>query len=715
MPEPLQPALGLIPLAAAAAVVLLSLWRRRHTKGEEGGVCRSDLAWSWVFAALLAVMGGLTIAGLFGAGVLALVAYSLATFALAVVSLNRGRVARRVEAQLGRTRLPQWGREALVDLVVMLVATALGMLALEMPYSDSYLVMAPRFAVVEGGIVGLALLALLLLSQGTGVGPSLGVGALFAIGTAQFYVREFKNAAILPGDLFALGTAAAVSGGYSYVFSDSVVLALVVAEADVCLLSLLQPPRRTHRARSVLGHLLGSAASVAGLVALVTIPNYQAMYGVQTNRLYWYSMDCYQEQGFLTSFVMVAQNMPIQVPDGYTEEGARETEASYAETFDEKHASNDAAAQEQFSSERPSVVVVMNETFSDLSLYESLASEIGYAGPTYFRQGLTDALAKGELTVSVVGGGTCNTEFEFLTATSLAYVGDGKYPYSIYDLSGAPSIVHQFKELGYRTTAIHPNWPTNWKRNTVYPALGFDQFLSYDDGTFDGDEWYHNGISDEATYDHVLDLLRESDEPQFIFDVTMQNHGGYDKHNIPAEDLPGYRASKLTYEQNGMLNEYLACINKSDQALEKFIGELRELDRPVVLVFYGDHQPSIAPDIDDAYYPDEEDTMAHAQRQRKTCYAIWANYDVSGRDQESSSVTTSVDLLSSLALEQMGAPLTDYEKAKLAAHDDIQAMNTTGYLGADGLWYELEADGPYAQTFRDLAQVTYLEFGSKVR
>lgn len=715
MPEPIQPVFGLIPLAAGVAAAAGAIASRRRTRSSEHSTSRASLAWSLVFALLLLVMAGLTIAGLFGAGVRALVGYTVLTMVFSYLSLKRDDLARVCKRLLDRTPLSRRTWRVVGYVLAMLVVVALGVLALEVPYSDTAFSIAPRYAVVEGGIVALALLALLALSQGTGVGPALGVGALFAIGVAQFYVRVFKSAAILPGDLFALGTAAAVSGGYSYVFDDGVVLGLLIAELAVCVLSMLRPARHEHRLRSVLCHLGAAAVSAAALAALVTVPDYQALYGVVTNQLYWYSMDYYQQQGFLTTFVMVAQKMPIPVPDGYTEQGAQDIESSYAAAYDQQQTADDTAAQEQFSQKRPSVVVVMNETFSDLSVYQGLAEETGYAGPTYFKDGLTDALAKGPLTVSVVGGGTCNTEFEFLTGTSMAYVGEGKYPYSIYDLSSAPSMVRQFRDLGYQTTAIHPNWPSNWNRNKIYPELGFDRFLSYDDGTFDGDEWYHNGISDAATYQHVLDTLKSSEEPQFVFDVTMQNHGGYDKNNIPAEDLPGYHASRLDDGQNAKLNEYLACINKSDQALADFVQQLRELDRPVVLVFFGDHQPSISPDIDDAYYPGEEDAMAHAQRQRQTVYAVWANYDVAGRDQASSQEQTSVNLLSSQVLRDIGAPLDGYEKAKLVADEGIQAMNPVGYLGRDGVWYDPDADGPYAQTFRDLAQVTYLEFGSKVR
>ena len=78
----------------------------------------------------------------------------------------------------------------------------------------------------------------------------------------------------------------------------------------------------------------------------------------------------------------------------------------------------------------------------------------------------------GILYVSAYGGGTCNTEFEYLTGNSMAFLGSGTYPYTIYDLARTESLPKQFRDLGYKTTAIHPNHGTNWNRENVYRTLG---------------------------------------------------------------------------------------------------------------------------------------------------------------------------------------------------------------------------------------------------
>ena len=139
---------------------------------------------------------------------------------------------------------------------------------------------------------------------------------------------------------------------------------------------------------------------------------------------------------------------------------------------------------------------------------------------------------------SVTGGGTANSEFEFLTGATTAFVGLGKIPYQLYQMNGVNSLAKDLKELEYTATAMHPQNPVNYHRDKIYQQLGFGDFLSI--GDFEGAPCYHAGVCDYATYDKILDLLRTDEAPQFIFDVTMQNHGGYDYGTVPAEELTNY-------------------------------------------------------------------------------------------------------------------------------------------------------------------------------
>lgn len=722
MTGPLSVASLLIPLAGIAVLVLFDLLA---TRGE-------GKPWWRRLLPPTAGLVGLVFLVVWCA--CSLVHSSYASLALAAVALVAcalvARVRRRVEGLLA-SKVQSKVRPTLValrDVIILVLTSVLACLALELPWNPGAITSLPTFWWIELGLVGVALFALYLIDQRRGTLPAVGVGVCMGIGLAQYYVEVFKGAAIMPSDLYSLSTAAAVGGSYSYVLQGSALAGICCAVAGMTLLAYVKPPAaqpvvrsgakkapkharegsttspRHPRVRAFTLAAVGLALC-GGLVAAVRCVPY-ANLGVEVE--YFFTLDKYREQGLLPSFIATAQDMPIKVPEGYSVEEAEELEATLATQVSAGY--SDASRQVQFQQVQPTVIAVMNETFSDLSIYSGIADS-GYQGPQFYNNGISDALLRGTLYVSAYGGGTCNTEFEFLTGTSMAYVGAGKYPYSQYDLSPIDNLARQFKNLGYSTSAIHPNKATNWSRDEVYADMGFDEFYSIDD--FKDAPTFHSGVTDRATYDKILELLEEDDGPQFIFDVTMQNHSGYDQENIPADRLTHYEPEGVNQKTNDELNEYLSCIEASDADLEYFMDRLRELDRPVVLVFFGDHQPNITTPYNDAYYPDE-DSVLHAERAYQTTYVMWANYDVTDEAQESQQLDTSTNYLSGLLLSSIGAPVSEYEEAQLGLRESMPAINLYGYEGADGSWYALASDGPYAGAFDVGERIAYLNFGSLV-
>ena len=179
-------------------------------------------------------------------------------------------------------------------------------------------------------------------------------------------------------------------------------------------------------------------------------------------------------------------------------------------------------------------------------------------------------------------------------------------------------------------------------------------------------------------------------------------------------DIPGI-IEGASEGANSALNTYLTCINASDRDLEYFINELRNIGRPVVLVFFGDHQPSAATTLNDELYP-QEDTASHAFRVYQSTYFVWANYEIAGNTELNVYDTVGANEIAAITLNKIGAPLTDYQKALLATRSDVPTINVAGYLGADGLRYDLESeDSPYASTIDKLQRMQYLEFASKVQ
>lgn len=616
----------------------------------------------------------------------------------------------------------------LADAGLLVAASVAAAFALEVSWCRGNLAVEPKFLALEAGFALLALLAFYLVFQRRGIGAGIGVGIFCAMGLAQYFVRVHKGTAILPSDVLGMATAMSVAGGYVYKIDDTVILGISIAAVGWCLCSLMhgreaasekgRAPRR--RKLDVAGNLGVATACAGSFVALITLVDFGVALGVHVDG--WDTARSYERYGAITSFVAAAQDLKIPRPAGYSSAQAvadeRELAGDYAASIDPDAR---AAAQAQFAETRPSIVCVMNESFSDMSLYDGLG--VGYEGPAYFNS-IDDALVRGLLAVSTYAGGTCNTEFEFLTGNTLGYLGKGAYPYTLYDLSMTDNLASQLSSLGYDTCAIHPNLGTNWNREGIYAGFGFDDFLTIDE--FEDAPQFHSGVTDAATYEEVLKRLRGSSNPQFIFDVTMQNHSSYAQDNVDPGLLRGYELDYLNESQAAELNEYLACIDASDRDLEWFIGELRKLDRPVLLVFFGDHQASVSATVNDAMFPDEAD-QTHGARTYLTNYLVWANYDVAGagsmRVEEASSST-----LGALALDAVGAPLSGYQEAQLGARLSMPTISALSYTDVEdrrhatgGLKTLAGADpnGDPAARARDaylkLARVQYHRFAEHVQ
>lgn len=678
----LRPGMFLWPLPFAGALVFLSVWTGR-------GLVGSDADW-------------------IGLGLV-----SACVAALGAATLLRGAVLARISELPVGAQIPV---TACRDIAILVIAALIGAFVIDATWNDEGFggigILYYVFTILT---VMSALVIAYLLGQRTGILCCLIVLACFGIGTAQHFVLAFKGAAILPSDLLAVETAAEVGSNYTFLLTPPILRGLLLTAVAVCLLSFVWPiaPGRPRWVAANIGaNLVLAGAGALCFAGYFGSTSMERDLGLSYNR--WQPIETYKAAGFIPAFTAILQDLAIPVPEGYGDAQAAELEDAYASLFDDGEGRSEGrlAAEAQFNEAKPAFVAIMNESFSDLSVYDAVR-EAGYAGPSFYN-GIPDALARGRLMVPVAGGGTANTEFEFLTGNSSAFIGPGKVHYQLYGLSGIESLPRQFKGLGYDTTAIHPQDPNNYHRASIYRDMGFDAFLSAED--FEGASTYHNWVSDAATYERVLELLREDPDPQFIFDLTMQNHGGYAPGTVPVEDLPGIVPAGVEDENLvGEVNAYLACVDRSDEALAWFLGELEGIGRPVVVVFFGDHQPTVGYGLNEALHPGEENQLEHVQRNYQTTYLVWANYDVAGRDQASWDTEIGSDALGALTLDLAGAPLTDRQKATLAARGQVPSLNINGYLGADGLRYALDAESPYRTAVDALQRIQYLEFARKIR
>ncbi|MBO4635792.1 MAG: LTA synthase family protein [Clostridiales bacterium] len=474
------------------------------------------------------------------------------------------------------------------------------------------------------------------------------------LSVTNYYVYSFRGSILIPTDIFAAKTAANVVSNYHFPIYTP--LATAVIPFILLIVSFghfkITNPREKWYIREIMCAFLAFFSILFGYVffteVMCIMPGYSFNYmGTAMN-------------GYISNFFLLARDSRVKVPTRYAE---------YRERFEEMSVEADSAPEDT-----PNILVIMNESYCDTSIYQDLWSD--YYDPDPF----LDSLDTGTAFSSVFGGQTPNSEFSFLTGLPTAFLPDGTTPYSMYIDSDEYSLARYLKQFGYNTCAMHPFLPTGWERDRVYPMLGFDEFLSLDDYDPSEDDLVRDYISDRYAYDYAVDYIEAQPDgtPSFVFLVTMQNHGGYDL------DERLYDHPMLHSADTGDIDEfattYFALINESDKALEHLFERLSESEERYIVLMFGDHQPQTGIQVD----------LEPGGSGWEVPYVIWANYPVSyTQDHE----LTSLNYLSLDLLEAADLPLSEYYRYLESIRSEVPALNSSGFY-YEGAWHPImEANG----------------------
>lgn len=538
-------------------------------------------------------------------------------------------------------------------------------------------------------------------------------------GLTNYFVVSFRGSPIVPWDLLSFGTAASVADNYEFVLSWKAFYS-VLAFIWMILLSSKSTVRLGRKKLRVI-----SIAAYAALMFLYVgeIQNsaVQSFFGMDTT-LFTLNV-LYRNNGIAAAFLGNLRFLNIDQPSGYSvdkvealmkqgeadeqgEEDAKnepETDAQ-GETVQATQAETNATAETEApasSGQYPNIVVIMNEAFSDLSVWGDFATSEEVMP---FFKSLQQEAVGGELYVSVKGGNTANTEFEFLTGDTMGFLPKGSIPYQQYINDETPSLASYLKTLGYSTTAIHPYNRTGWDRDTVYEKFGFDEFLDKD--SFSSPYRLRGYISDKSAFDKIREQfsIKGDDERKFIFEVTMQNHGGYSRETpdfniyLTLPEVTGKTTSVVATEK------YLTLINQTDRALEELIDYFKEQDEPVIVVMFGDHQPSdyITNVIQRICGATTSDSLADLEQGYRVPFVMWSNYGLEHKYYDG----ISVNYLSSILMENAGIPLTGYQTFLKKLMETLPVINANVYRDADGNFYNYEDDA-YSGELKDYQMLQY--------
>ena len=515
-------------------------------------------------------------------------------------------------------------------------------------------------------------------------------------GLINHYVMLFRSTPFVPWDIFSIGTATSVASNYDFTPTAGVVGVTVIFIALIVLMYFVDfRIKWKFRFRLI--------PTVLGILALCLFVNALQDEDFQTdNYLYPFLFTpAYMTKvnGMAVTFAMDLKFVAVDKPDGYSRQKAKELLDSYtgaddnsdeaaasdnSTTIDEEadidNANNNAANNTAITdkSNYPNIIVVMDEAFSDLSVLGDFDTNTDYMPFVHSLEKGNENTITGYLNTSVCGGNTADTEFEFLTGNTMAFLPVGSIPYQQYIKSETPSLASYLKSIGYATYAQHPYYGSGWNRDTVYPLLGFDN-LSFMQDYFN-QRFVRKYISDETSFDKIIETYenKPDGQPAFIFNVTMQNHGGYTDTYYGFDNT--VTADKLN---NSALDQYLSLIKMTDEDLKSLIDYFSNVDEKTIVVFFGDHQPNdtVASSVLAANGMDYNNLSNEELKLRyQVPYVIWANYDID----EATGEDTSVNYLAANVLKAAGVPTSDYQSFLLKLKEEypiISAVRTDKTAG----------------------------------
>ena len=350
----------------------------------------------------------------------------------------------------------------------------------------------------------------------------------------------------------------------------------------------------------------------------------------------------YAANGFVGAFTINILSLRVSPPEGYSRQTMEDLLSGYPAVEADPEA-------EQFD-----VVVVLSESFFDARILPGVSFSENPL--TNYDRLLDDPNCySGMLYTTALGGGTVRPEFGILTGLTTDYLPDVTTPYW-YVTEDLPTYVSNYKDAGYTTLALHPYDAKFYSRNTAYPHLGFDAFYSETDMYGLVSVISKRGyVADQSTAQAIQLLMDQQEEPTFLFTITMENHQPYralDETDIRIQvDCPA-----LSEESHTALTTYIQGLYDADRMLGMLAEWIDSRERPTVLVFFGDHLPTLGSNFmayNETGFVDTSDGTSTEEQQKlySTPFLIYSNRELEGGlfENHTGNQVSDYNLLNSLA------------------------------------------------------------------
>lgn len=413
---------------------------------------------------------------------------------------------------------------------------------------------------------------------------------------------------------------------------------------------------------------------------------------------FWDLEAVYSENGFIYCFSTTLINNGVSEPDSYSENfmesiyyTLEDSLVSSSNNLSVTNSSNDEK-------ELPNILMIQLESFFDPTLIESVEFD---TDPTPNFRELQNNYSTGTFSVSTIGGGTANTEFEVISGFNLDFFAPGEYPYNTtINNKASESINYALKELNYSTHALHNHEGNFYNRNTVFANLGFDTFTSVEYMLIN-ERTDLGWAKDKFLIEPIVDLLTSTETQDFIYAISVQGHGSYPDKEISDEKYVNVTSINDDLNKN-QLEYYANQVYEMDLFIKELIDAVNALNEPTVIVFYGDHLPNLNLSKEDLSNKNLYETE----------YVIWDNLNL-----KKSNLNLEAYQLTSRVLYDLDINtgiLTKLHQSYLFNDENSVYSNEDEYLNAlKAIEYDTLFGDEYIYSYISKPTATNLKFGSK--
>ncbi len=523
---------------------------------------------------------------------------------------------------------------------------------------------------------------------------------LFAM--ANFYCIKFRGIPLMLMDLLEVSTAFEVSNSYDFRLSFEEMTGIFIFLGAMAFILLINPFVKKYFQKKfsyIKSLILGGSSILVFTLALFFI-SFSGDLGIVMNM--WQPILTYEENGALSSFICYAQFSVIKKPKGYSKEEVIRVLREAEQKYDSTHVSLE-------NNINPTIISIMNESFSDLSVLGPLECTKNHLA---FYNSLKEdpgTIWHGYHYVSTYGGGTARSEYEWLTGYSMRMY-PSALPYSQFNFTNIATCVDALSLSGYTAVAMHPENPNNYRRNTVYSQMGFDKFLSKDDfAGYEKLDILRKRYSDWGDYSRLIKEFETIETNKFFHNVTMQNHGGFDFYIRPEHTV----SVDKEYRGESELICYETLLAGSDRAVERLINYFKNVKEPVIICMYGDHLPGMPVEFTQKLmekgYDESLNQVENEERKYKVPFFIWANYELEDYVKEykrNGELITSTNYLGVVTRANAGEKLSAFDKYLLLLREKIPVINEHGYV-AGGRWYGRDDKSDYEHLLNEYECIQY--------